>query len=126
MFDLRQSFHLALLLPIVAYGRGMSNGLDNANAMTSVLIDNGAIKLSLHLYNTHGTQNSSIFELRGDLELEINEAQAYNQEFGWCIAKEDDSTATNDDTKSANWDCMRVRTIIDPVLLDDSSGASIQ
>ena len=78
-------FSIGVLLPILAHGRGNETGLDSANAITTTLIDNSDIKLQLHHYNTKSGEDASIFELRGDLELELKTAAPFYQEFGWCI-----------------------------------------
>ena len=77
---------MAVLLPIAILGKGINTGHDHRNAFTHVLIDNASVKLQLHMYNTQETDDSKTFELRGDLELAVLQAQSPYQEFGWCIA----------------------------------------
>ena len=102
-----------LLVPIIplALGRGLNNGADSANAMTTVLIDSDEIKLQLSLYNELSEQDKSVLELHGDLDLELKGAAALYQEFGWCLGPDD-----GDQTK---WDCMRVRTLADPTKMGE-------
>lgn len=83
------TFQHAVLLTVLASAassKGLGNGLDLANAMTTVLIENEAVTLSLHLFSALSTQFVNTFELRGQLELQLKEAQSFNQEFGWCLA----------------------------------------
>ena len=77
-----------LLLPKpMALGRGLNNGADSANAMTTVLIDSDEIKLQLSLYNVQSEQDKSVLELHGDLDLELKKAAALYQEYGWCLGQ---------------------------------------
>ena len=113
----KKSFQLGVgaLLPILAHARGSENGLDWPNAITTVLIDNTDVKLQLHHYNKRSDEDSSIFELRGDLELELKTAAPYYQEFGFCFGK-----VTGIGTATTEWDCMRVHTLADPDVFNSS------
>ena len=107
----KKSFQLGVgaLLPILAHARGSENGLDYPNAITTVLIDNSDVKLQLHHYNKRSEEDPSIFELRGDLELELKTAAPVYQEFGFCLGK-----VNRIGTATSEWDCMRVHTLADP------------
>ena len=73
------------------------------------------------MYNTQSAVDETVFELRGSLELQIKEAQSYNQEFGWCVG-----AILPNDAVTKRWDCMRVRTLVDPAWLyeDENETAS--
>lgn len=104
---------VAAVLPMALYARNDNDGTDQANAVTTELIDNDNYTLTLHTYNL---ESNGIMELHGDVEFKIKsdsdadefsdpsgERQLSYQEYGWCIKANSDL-----------WDCMSIQTNLLP------------
>ena len=103
-------FVTGTLLPVLALARGRNDGIDQANAFTTVLLDNDEYVLTLHNYNQ---KNLDLPELHGDTNLQIKPGSSNPsfQEFGWCIKFSD---------SLQKWDCMVVRTQLLPQQIEEN------
>ena len=68
MLPKSSSFAAAALAATTAFARNENNGIDQANAVTTLLLDNEDVSLILHTYNS---KNGETLELHGDIELKI-------------------------------------------------------
>ena len=103
-----RTFFAAQLLVGAALGRGTGDGASQANSFEVLLLDNADYTLQLFPYNGY---SNGVSELHGDVKV-INKAggsMSSRLEFGWCV--EIATTPTN------KWDCMRIRTLLNPDLI---------
>ena len=99
---------VAVILPLVVFGRGTGNGSSNENAAEIDLISG---VLRLFIYNQKGTTD----ELHGDLWYAATAATAYNMyvEYGFCIRPSIVAPAAVT-VAAKTWDCMQAQTNVDP------------
>ena len=102
-----RTFFAAQLLVGAVIGRGTGDGASQANSFEVLLLDNADYTLELFPYNGY---SNGVSELHGDVKV-INKSggsMSSRLEFGWCV---EISTTPN------KWDCMRVRTLLNPDLI---------
>jgi len=93
----------AALIAAIATAKGEGTGADRDNAVTTVLLDETKVKLTLHSYNSLNDDGTK--ELHGDLAAGMgsDEASSFwyeNLVYGFCAQVGD----------SATWDCLKVTT----------------
>ena len=102
----------------MALARGDNSGNSKVNATETVLIDAASFTITLYTYNV---DNNGTYVLEGDVELvsKTDKNILTNHEYGWCIQQivnEESETEVEAAADTSFWDCMRVRTILNPFL----------
>ena len=98
----------AALAPIAVFGRGTGSGVSVENAGEVELIPG---KLILYTYNE---DNAGTDEFHGDLWYGTDATKTYTEfvDYGYCIR-----LPSSTETVSTKWDCMQVRTQVNPTKL---------
>lgn len=103
---MNKSFAVALLMPAIAFARGDNDGSTEANAVSTVLMDNDNATLTLHSYNSLSTEG--VDEFHGDLTWTSKVASFTDTAFGYCIQMSD-----------AAWDCYQARIDLNTAVTAD-------
>ena len=92
-----KTFSLAALAAVAA-ARGDNNGTSRANAVTTQLLNDASVTMSINNYNA---DNAGTQEIHGDLEIATPAGKTWRENvvFGFCIGQE-----------TTGWDCLRAET----------------